>query len=312
MFVVGIDENGYGPLIGPLVATAAAFEVPDYEPEKMAAALSQGTRVADSKSFLSHSNMEKGEITTLAYLACSDQGAPDNYASLLENLLVPSPVDGPACPKPAREMCFGGIEGLPIFSKPEDVEKAASTLPNLLASHNIRFVGARCVMLCAGNFNILYKAISGKALLDLFLFELLITGMSTVLQSEALYLCGKVSGMKRYSDRFVLLGAGIETKGIEAMIEEPALSEYKIQGIGTVRFVRSGDSIHPPTSLASVIGKYLRELSMSAINGFLKRQFGIEDGISGYRDKKTKEAVARVLPGIEVVGIPRHCLLRDA
>ncbi len=58
--VIGIDENGLGPRLGPLVVTAVAMEVDAYEPKKLARALKR-RGYTDSKDVCSFQSMADGE-----------------------------------------------------------------------------------------------------------------------------------------------------------------------------------------------------------------------------------------------------------
>lgn len=84
-----------------------------------------------------------------------------------------------------------------------------------------------------------------------------------------LCLLGKVGGRKFYGS-FLWNAFGGE---LTTMREEPAESRYETRGVEW-RFARDADAIYLPVAMASVVGKYLRELVMLELNaraGFSSR-----------------------------------------
>lgn len=133
--------------------------------------------------------------------------------------------------------------------------------------------------------------------------------------SEVAATCGKVGAMAAYPRFFGPLAGRLHT-----VIEEgPARSDYRFPGLGTVAFVRDADGSHTLVMLASLVGKYLRELLMGRIaRSYLARgPLGIEGPtnsqglVSGYHDPRTARFVAATGPLRAKLGVPDDCFERE-
>jgi len=307
MYVVGIDENGLGPLLGPLVVTGVILEIPgEYDPAVLARALSGEVRVDDSKRFMAFGKVANGERTALAFLDRLPGGRPTSADALLERLALPSPACAGDCPDAAAALCRGPDLVLPHFDDPAAVDLASAGLASRLETEGVRFVDALCIPLCPRDFNQLVDTQGGKLALDLYLFEQLILAVHARLDTEALYLCGKIGSRKAYRPVLSLLK---RFRG-RVVREERAQSEYEVSGLGRLLFVRDGDALHPSTALASVIGKYVRELQMLRINRFLSGRLPDLRPASGYRDPVTRALVDRSAALRNELSIPDSCFLR--
>jgi len=75
-----------------------------------------------------------------------------------------------------------------------------------------------------------------------------------------------------------------------------------------IHFVRDGDALHLPVAVASMIGKYLRELAMDRLAAALGAG---HDPPSGYRDQRTKAFVRESAALRAALGLPDSCFLRE-
>jgi len=80
-------------------------------------------------------------------------------------------------------------------------------------------------------------------------------------EGELEAVCGKVGGYARYSSAFGPLAGRLH-----AIVEEGAKrSTYSFPGLGTIAFVRDADQSHLLVAMASMVGKWIREVLMSRI-----------------------------------------------
>ena len=124
-------------------------------------------------------------------------------------------------------------------------------------------------------------------------------------EADAEVLCGKVG--ERTATRS---GSSVVGARVRALVESRARSAYDVPGIGRVSFVRDGDATEPAVAIASVVGKYVRELWVDD----LARAVGwAGPAPSGYHDEATArlEATTREAIGAGVCRLPAGCVLRD-
>ena len=84
MFVVGVDENGLGPRLGPLIVTAVTAEATNEAGLAIATKPARGgaaSRLADSKQLVAYGNSALGEAWARAMVP--DATSPE---SLLQSL----------------------------------------------------------------------------------------------------------------------------------------------------------------------------------------------------------------------------------
>ena len=120
-------------------------------------------------------------------------------------------------------------------------------------------------------------------------------------------LCGKVMNLTYYSPRLALASRFPLLERAESRNE----STYHLQDLGRLRFVLDGDRIHPPVGLASMFGKYVRELFMRSLNAFFRHRFPGQEPVSGYGDPLTGRLIRRARPLLESESIPETCFLRE-
>jgi len=317
--VLGIDEAGYGPLLGPLVVGGVSLECERYDPEVIWRAIGPDSGIADSKTVLSHRGMAPGEETTLALLEALGIAGAD-VGQLLNRLLVPCPAPTPGSGAEGGPPWVGGSCGVvrarrprpcvaldravPRWGRPPGAGRAAE-LRRRLGSVGVELVGARAVVACPGAINRAVAGGASKLLLDWRLFAELLRRDQDDLAPHGLAVCGKLGGRAKYGE--LLADIGLTT----AIMESRARSAYAVAGLGHVEFVRHAEAAHAPVAMASMIAKLVREYVLDAWHAELS---GVVDGLetcSGYRDPITAKYVEVTRRAREELGIADACFLRD-
>jgi len=308
MLIVGIDENGLGPLLGPLVVTGASFRAPSYDRERFFSLAGPDLKAADSKVIFAPGRAAAAEDAVLRWLDVFGCGARDS-AQLEEKIVAPAPFEA-GCPPEIPGICTGEPLALPR------VAARRSGGPSLGVRERFDRVGTKAGnvashVLCAGAFN---RALEARAANKLRLdFALMMSiarhlcgGRGEGEGDDALVLCGKVGGTASY-------GAWLEAEGlevVEVIREGRDESAYEVRGLGRLCFVRDGDASHLPIAVASMVGKYLRELAMERLSRALGREGRTR--VSGYRDRRTAQFVAETAAERAEAGISDACFLRRA
>jgi ribonuclease HII len=300
MLVAGVDENGLGPGLGPLIVTAVVMEVRGSEEKTLrldGKKLPPG--IADSKMVFRRSpiSYSAGEAAALATLASAGRDAQDLTALLTRvtrNADLGGNVEGGRIlhVAPLALPVWGGNVGL---------------IATALAAAGVHVLDVACRVLLPAAFNAARMERGGKLALDYLLFE---EALCLLEPRPALTLLGKIGGTRRYRP---WLDTSTRFTDVETLHEEAAESRYQVRFDGRpteLRFTRDGDATYLPIAVASVVGKYLREAIMLCLN----RALGFDGTIphaSGYwSDPKTQEAIDRFDERL-ADSIPRGAFLRD-
>jgi hypothetical protein len=317
MFVAGIDENGLGPKLGPLVVTGALFETEGdrYDPERFRRALGGATRfggtaVADSKAVMSAGNMARGETTVLGLAGLLGAGIPATADGFLDLVCDPPP---PAlrerCPSGASEPCFGPDLDLPRFGgATEEAREVMEGLRGQMEREGVHLRAVSSEVLCPSRFNECFAGEGGpsKADVDLASMEGRIRALASRFEGEGVYLCGKVMNLIYYSPKLALASDHPLLRRSESKAE----SFYHLQGLGEIRFLLDGDRDHLPIAAASMFGKLVRELFMARFNRFFGERIDGHRHVSGYGDPVTRAFIEGAGPILEGENIPSDCFLR--
>ena len=306
----GIDENGLGPVLGPLVVTGVALDG-GMRPRTL------GRLVGDSKALVAHGDVALGEAWARVLLEAlglpvSSPSEVLRRVSLDDDATLRAP-----CPKgrPTRDpesaptsMCFPASEERFVASDAllADVRAALAGFPT-------RPVALRAAFVCASRYNAAVEGGRNKLMLDLNEMERVALRMrdDATLKDGALFdaVCGKVGGIGKYSGYFGPLSGHLHA--IEH--ESAGASVYRFPGLGRFAFVVDADADDPLVGLASLVGKYLRELGMGRIVRWMRTQ--AEDPelpeASGYHDPITKRFVAATALVRKRRGVPDRCFTRN-
>ncbi|MHC5039855.1 MAG: hypothetical protein ACYTHM_21320 [Planctomycetota bacterium] len=319
MYIAGIDENGLGPKLGPLVVTGALFEVQGerYRPETFLQAFEEasalgGAKVADSKTVMRSGDMALGENTVLAFASRIHGRLPQGAEEFLELTCHPPPSRlREACPAPGADLCFGGDASLPLFGGGMGTAaRIAEGLGDRMAGLGIRPVAVESEVLCPARYNrsLTEEGEGSKARVDLAAFERrMLSLFGRAAGEEVLFLCGKVMNQTYYSPKLWL----IEAHPLLVRSESREASCYGLQDFGEIRFLLDGDRHHPPIALASMFGKYVREIFMARLNRYFAERIPGHLPASGYGDPVTRAFIQKALPMVREAGIPEPCFLRD-
>jgi ribonuclease HII len=303
---VGIDENGLGPQLGPLVVTSVMARVTDAAHralhERAASFLHE--RLDDSKALVAHGDVTLGEAWARAVAKqCGlEVASPDGLVEALA--LHPRTQRLQKCAGAAAEQCWS-TEAEAFAASEAQLAQADADL-QALAHRGLEVSWARCNLVCVRALNDARQRGIGRFDADLHAMEELIVGARSAADGELEAVCGKVGGLQRYVPSMRILGDRLHV----VLGEERACSAYRFPGIGTVQFVRDADGAHPLVALASLVGKYVRELLMARIVRFYQRQVPELAGASGYNDPVTDRFVRSTRSLRRKSGVPTGCFRR--
>jgi hypothetical protein len=287
--LIGMDEAGYGPNYGPLIVGATVWEVPG-DPRKFdlwrafAGIVDQSApvddahiQIADSKQVYNPAkgllNLERGVLRALAvHRRCAAiASSPSTHPLTFRELF------GQIGTYPAEELdgepWFAGAD-LPLQVLPEDA--LANRWHECCGAQGIRLRCIRADVVLTRRFNDETRAndSKGKALSDISMRLLRHVWLECAGEEHdtVLILADKHGGRNRYHE---FLPTVFGDSFIRCLIESMEKSRYRVAN-AEVRFETKSER-HLPVALASMVCKYVRELSMKLFNRYwTDRQPGLK------------------------------------
>lgn len=270
MWVVGIDEAGYGPNLGPLVQAAVALELPDDDPAgwhslKPIARKARGKDdgrivIDDSKKVYTRGGLETLERSLLQTRILQ----PLSLQSFLGKTLLSGCLEDISA-----EHWYDGEESLPLHE--HDAE--SPRFPGCSVSCNL--VGTKL-------FNQVVEGSGSKGTVLACGLTALLTAMRNGGEGPMHISCDKQGGRNFYA---AMLQAAFPDGWVAVELESAAESRYRIERIErpitiTFRPRADGDSI--AVALASMLCKYLREVCMRQFNRFWAKHVPGIEPTAGY------------------------------
>jgi ribonuclease HII len=291
---VGIDENGMGPRLGPLIVTSVLATV-DERGAKLVTSRPRGAvakRIGDSKKLVAFDDSALGEAWARAIAARAGVTARTPAELLAAVALDDETTLQAPCPSHHVDLCWS-TEGETFAS--DDAMVAACTKDLvLLEAKGVRVRRARVAIVCTKRLNDAVDRGLSRFDVDLHTMERLTLDARDEARDEVYALCGKVGGFDFYGDRFGPLAGYLQTM----LVEGRARSEYHVPGVGRLAFVRDGDDTHLIIGLASLVGKWARDHLMRRVVRYhrvhaapARNGAGALPEASGYHDPVTTQFI---------------------
>jgi ribonuclease HII len=317
MWIIGIDEAGYGPNLGPFVMTSVACRVPDPGPPADLWALLR-TAVRRSKEadrgqlFIDDSKLvytakglaglESGVLTTLWSDYLKKPGA------LAELIDFACPDDGDEL---RREVWYRGMQTLPIHSTLAELEMGAVRFEEVCAAASLGLWQIRSVIVCPPRFNALLDEGGTKGHVLAHALTRLLRWVYGNLpgEDELAFFIDKHGGRNTYA---AMIHHALPHGVVVAERESMACSNYRVHGLSRgvqLRFQPRADAEHLCVALASMASKYLREVLMLEFNRFWQEHLPDLKPTAGYPSDAARFLQA-IRPTIEKLGLRQDAVWR--
>jgi ribonuclease HII len=288
---VGIDENGLGARLGPLVVTAVAARVTSAGLRAIESWHKRAPEplLDDSKRLVAHGEVRLAEAWARV-LAGEQHSKP---AELIDAVTA----------IPTKELKHLNRERFKAGDYLiTDVKRVLHKLEKL----GIAPLRVWSRLVCTAELNSRGGLGENRFLVDLHCMEELVVRIAESLQAPLHVVCGKVGGMNGYTQHFAQLNA----MQPQVVSESAACSAYRLASIGEVRFVRDADAAHPLVMLASLVGKYLREIFVDRIGRHFAADIVDLRKPSGYHDRITAQFADATAAERAKTEFPQACFER--
>lgn len=293
--VIGVDEAGYGPNIGPMLVAGTAWRVPNAIDETAFVELlsssfhtgawsenCQHVPLGDSKQLYSPStglrSLEAGLLAMLSHVY------PDIPSGSFTNMLTKLDCVGPWCTASSDNIpawLAQCPEEMPLHCQATEILRLSRTALTCLEQHGIELLSARAAVVLESSFNRAVAQLGSKGrLLSTVTMQVVMDLLAYYSNESVEVFCDRQGGRKKYS--CVLLEA-MPDEWFDTLSEQPLRSSYRRQrspGL-TFHFSVGGDSF-APTALASMTAKYLRERLMAGINRYWQSHIADLQPTAGY------------------------------
>ncbi len=292
MWVIGIDEAGYGPNLGPLVQAAVTLELPSGDPAGWATLQPLVRRCADQKDARLLLDDSKKVYTTEGF-AGLERGvwcANRHNHQTLGSLIALHASDHAATLE--SEGWYDAEEALPI----ESWARIEAKLPGVRSFAHL---------VPAFPFNRICDACGSKgAVLAEGLIALVRASMAAIPdECEAIAIhCDKHGGRNFYA---AMVQQAFPDGWVITEVESPSESRYRIEMLAcpiSVTFKPRADAESVAVALASMTAKYLREVCMKQFNRFWAKHVPNIEPTAGY-PVDAKRFYTQIQPAMAKLGL---------
>lgn len=266
-FLVGTDEAGYGPNLGPLVITGTLWKVPSIETDlysQLSKSVSSKPQkgklaVADSKDlYQSSGSIRELETSVFGLLNLK----PGSWQELTRSL-------GCRPTRQDQEVWLDGCElELPLKSNVKRIQESQAEFASTCSEQEIELVAVRTLAIFPNHFNRLVEDQGNKAtVLSNSTLEIVAKLMQVAGEGDIRIVCDKHGGRSKYAG---VLQNCLTDQWVVVDEESPASSRYHWSDSGQeveCQFNARGESFLP-VALASMVSKYVREVYMTLWNQF--------------------------------------------
>ncbi len=292
--LVGIDEAGFGPLLGPLVVSSTAFSTKgDVEADlwqilrKSTSKQRKGLRgrlhIADSKEVYKRKDgigpLERSVLSVMRAAGCTPATVQDLLTAL----------DASCVDRLAAYPWHKDLGQVLLPSSDPDLSIAASVLSQDLADRGMGIVAIRSQCIDVGYYNRLIDAVRNKSTV-LFSISCGLLRQSFDLSDdqEMEAVVDRQGGRMHYRSGLQTMFEGFD---MAILNETDQISTYQLTRRGVsgqlqrrlrVHFLVGADGRSLPVSLASMVSKYVRELLVEGMNRYFAGFCGDLKPTAGY------------------------------
>ena len=298
-YLIGTDEAGYGPNLGPLTVTGTLWKVSDVSVDLYQALpqsvcqtpKGEGIYIADSKRVYKSGSIGKLETSVLSLIFSLTGRVPANWLQLMEMVCPTDFIDR----IPDQTWLAGRELKLPLTSDVEKIKRLGQAFADEAAKASVELLEIQCAPIFPPQFNSQVEALGNKASLLSAETLKIVERLKKQTDDDLEIGCDKHGGRSKYAgliqqfltDEFIMIGN-----------ESVEVSDYSFRERErdvVIRFQAKGESFLP-TALASLVSKYLREVIMRIWNEFWQLQIPGLKPTKGYPvdAKRFKSDIASV------------------
>lgn len=290
--LVGIDEAGYGPILGPLVVSSFGMEMPDellkadlwdvlsQAVSKQKRGLKGRLLITDSKKAFDrktgYGHLERTAVSLLGF-------KPRTVGELVERLTEGS------LRKLAPRPWYERIGEKELTYNHDEIDVASGAFARTAAAKKIKPVIMRSELLDAGNYNELVNLSHNKStVLFMLVCRHIAAAFRQYPRANLQFIIDRQGGRDMYARPLGRMFPGMD---ITILKEDKNCSSYALAGPAgsfKLHFIVKADLNYLCVSAASIVSKYLRELLMDELSAYFASLDARIEPTAGYWQDGTR------------------------